>query len=88
MEIVKMVVILVASISLLGVLIYNIAAAFYLIPIMFEGRFLSRKDAMKAIPKPLRRFGNVCIVTFFGLLAFALVVEFCANLLISTGSER
>ena len=80
METFRHIVIIVSVIPFIGGAIYTIASMFYTVPKMFEGRFLSRADVRDAIPKPLRRFGNICVAVFLGCLAFALVVEFCANL--------
>jgi hypothetical protein len=64
-------------ITAIGVAIYTIISIFYFIPSGLEGK--SRKEAYTSIPLKLRRFGNICIVTFIFLFLLSNLIELLAR---------
>ena len=78
METFHKLVILVGTISFIGVAIYTIASLFYLLPRF--GEFLTRKELIAALPPRLHRFGSLCIYAFVGCLVFSFVLDFLVGL--------
>lgn len=68
----RMLILGLSAVPFAGGLVYGVASLFYTIPAVMAGK--SGREALKAIPFQLRRFGQWCIGAFIVLLALSLFV--------------
>ena len=62
-------------VAALGNLIYSLAAARWILPKMFGGRRMARREMMSLIPVGVRRIGRISFIVFFVSLAIAVILS-------------
>jgi hypothetical protein len=72
MKVVSMLVFAIAIISVIGIGIYTIISAFYIIPKFMEGRVMTAEELWQCMPLKLRKFAKFCFAGFG--ISFALMM--------------